>query len=118
MKKWIFISLTAGLLAMSPSALLAQSSTNSTPNSGATTPSPKKGADRAKVLAILGMTNKDLKGMAPEDRRAKVKDAAEKKITELEQKKAAGSLTTKGQSDLDTLKKFVSHGKGKKKSDS
>jgi hypothetical protein len=121
MKKWIAVSLTAGLLSISPSALLAQSSTNATSNAEQiTTPAPKaakqaddakkKGEQRRQVLAILGLTKADLKSLTAEDRTAKIKDAADKKIAELEKKKADGSLSDKEETDLALLKKFERHG--------
>ena len=129
MKKWITISLATGLLAICPSALLADSSTNSTANSGQiTTPTPgaakktddakKKGAQRREVMAILGLTKADLKDLAPEDRTAKIKEAADKKIAELQKMQAAGTLTEKEQSNLALLKKFEQKGHAKKKTDS
>jgi hypothetical protein len=118
MKNWITISIAAGLLAISSSALLADTATNSLPNSGQnTTKSPdaaKKAAERRQLLAILGISRADLKGLTPEDRKAKIKEAADKKMAELEQKQTAGSLTAKEQSDLDLLKKFEHHAHAKK----
>jgi hypothetical protein len=122
MKNWITVSLAAGLLAISPSALLADSSTNSTPNTGQlTSPKPdaaKKGAQRREIMAILGISKVDLKGLTQEDKAAKLKAAADKKIAELEKKQTAGSLTDKEQSDLALLKKFEKHGRAKAKTDS
>jgi hypothetical protein len=129
MKKWITVSIAAGLLAICPSALRADNSTNSTANSAQiTTPAPnatqktedakKKGAQRREVMDILGMTKADLKGLTSEDRTAKIKDAADKKIEELEKKAVAGSLTDKEQSNLALLKKFERHGHAKAKTNS
>ena len=128
MRKFIVISLTAGLLAIGPCALFADSSTNSPANSAQTTNTPsapkkgldaeKKGQQRRELMTILGVTKADLKGLTPEDRNAKIKTLATKKISELEAKQTAGSLTTKEQSDLALLKKFEKHAHAKKKTDS
>jgi hypothetical protein len=122
MNKWITVSLVAGLLAICPSALLAQNSTNSTANSGQVTPpapnAAKKGEQRREIMAILGISRADLKSLTPEDRTAKLKEAADKKIAELETKQAAGSLTDKEQSNLVLLKKFEHRGHAKPKTDS
>jgi hypothetical protein len=131
MSKWITVSLAAGLLAICPSALLADSSTNSTANSGQiTTPTPtpdtakkeadakKKGAQRREVMAILGISRADLKGLTTEAKSAKLKAAADAKIAELQTKQAAGTLTSKEQTNLALLKKFEHHGHGKAKANS
>jgi hypothetical protein len=114
MKKWITASLAAGLLAICPSALLADSSTNSSPNTGSLTTTkpdaPKKGEQRRQIMAILGITKAELKGLAAEDKTAKLKEAAHKKIAELEAKQTASSLTETEQSNLALLKKFEKHG--------
>ena len=107
----------AGLLAAWPSALLAQNSTNSTPNAGqgaAQTPSAAERREQLhEVMGILGINGKDLKGLSRQERRAKIRSAAERKIAELNQKKAAGTLTGKEQGDLDLLRRFVHHRKDK-----
>jgi putative heme degradation protein len=129
MSKWITVSLAAGLLAICPSALRAQSSTNSAANSGQiTTSTPdtakkeadakKKGAQRREVMAILGITRADLKGLTTGAKSARLKAAADAKIAELQSKQAAGTLTSKEQSNLALLKKFEHHGHGKAKTDS
>jgi hypothetical protein len=117
MKKWIIVSFAAGLLAVSPSALRAQNATNSTPNPGQgatqTPDASQKKALRRQILAILGISPKELKGLAPADRRAKIKAAVETKVAALKQKEAAGTLTAQEQSDLDLLKKFAQHRRAK-----
>jgi hypothetical protein len=122
MRKWIAVSLAAGFLAISPSALVAQSSTNSTTNSGQTTTTKpdaaKKAEQHRQIMAILGITKADLKGLTPEERAAKIKTATDNKIAELEKKQAAGTLTEKEQSDLALLKKSQHHGHAKAKTDS
>ena len=114
MKKLMTVSVVAALLAICSPSLLAQDTTNTPPNAAQTPDAAKKGAQMRQILAILGMDRKDLKGLAPEDRRAKIKDAADKKIAELQQKKADGTLTDKEQSNLALLQKFEQHGKAKK----
>lgn len=126
MKKLIIVPLLAGLFSISSSTLLAQTLTNATPNTGQLAPNSrgatkntddakKKGAPRREVMAILGFTRADFKGLTPENRAAKLKDAANKKIAELESKQTAGSLTEKEQTDLALLKKFEHHGHAKAK---
>ena len=58
-----------------------------------------------------------LKGMTPEDRRAKIKDATDQKISLLQQKKADGTITPDEQSDLAFLQSMHHHGKGKSAGD-
>jgi len=115
MKNWITVSLAAGMLAASPSAVLAQDSTNTAPNAaqGAVqTPSAaERKAELHDVLAILGITRKDLKPLTREERREKINAAAKNMITALDQKLAAGTLTPKEQSDLSVLKRFMHHHK-------
>jgi hypothetical protein len=129
MRKWITVLLAAGLLTICPSSLRADVTTNSTPNPGQiTTDTPgagkkgldakNKGAQRREIIALLGMKRSDLKGLTPEERTSKLKSAADKKIAELETKKAAGSLTDKEESNLTLLKKFERHAHAKKKTDS
>ena len=127
MKRFITVSLTAGLLAIGSSALLADSATNSTANSAQTvTPSApakasdteKKTQERRRFMALLGVGKGELKGLSPEDRKTKIKSLADKKISELEAKQTAGSITDKEQSDLSLLKKFEKRAKTKPKTDS
>ncbi len=48
---------------------------------------------REKMLKELGLNPDDLKDLTPEQRMAKIKEASDKKYTELEKKKADGTLT-------------------------
>jgi hypothetical protein len=121
MKKLVTLSLAAGLLAMMPVVAHADSSTNSTSSATTQTPDAKKkhqAEQRQKIMAILKIDRKDLKGLSKEDRQAKIKEAADQMIADLEKRKADGAITAQEQTDLDTLKKFVQHAKAAKKSDS
>ncbi|HEX3720578.1 MAG TPA: hypothetical protein VH595_21715 [Verrucomicrobiae bacterium] len=119
MKRILILTLAAGMLSIVTPALMAQVSTN-TPGQN-TTQNPDLRAQRReehrKVMELLGLNQKDLKALSPEDRRAKIKEAADPKIAALEQKKADGTITAEEQSDLTLLQKAVHHGK-KAKSDS
>jgi len=129
MKKFMTVSLAAGLLAICTSALRADDTTNSPATSApttTTTPSvPKKALDpekralqRRELMSILGLTRAELKGLTTEDRNAKIKTLADKKITELEAKQTAGSITSKEQSNLALLKKFEHRAHAKPKTES
>ncbi|HEY3913764.1 MAG TPA: hypothetical protein VGN61_04685 [Verrucomicrobiae bacterium] len=124
MKRTLILTLAAGMLSTVTPALMAQVSTNVTgttineqqnsdQNSDA---QAKRRQDRRKAMELIGLNPKDLKGMSPEDRRAKIKTAAEPKITALEQKKTNGTITADEQADLTLLKKLV-HPGHKAKSD-
>lgn len=119
MKRIFILILAAGMISAVTPALMAQVSTNSPGQN--TTQNPDLRAQRReehrKVMALLGLSPKDLKGLSPEDRRAKIKDAADPKIAALEQKKADGTITAEEQSDLTLLQRLVHHGH-KAKSDS
>ena len=69
-------------------------------------------------MAILGVTKGDFKGLTPEDRNAKIKTLVEKKVSELEAKQTAGSITSKEQSNLALLKKFEHRAHAKPKTES
>ena len=122
MKKFITVSLAAGLLAICPSALRADDTTNSPATSAPTTTTtptaPKKALQRRELMSILGLTRADLKGLTTEDRNTKIKTLADKKITELEAKQTAGSITSKEQSNLALLKKFEHRAHAKPKTES
>ena len=60
---------------------------------------------RRQMLARLGLTPQDLKCLAPADRRAKIKAAAETRVAALQQKQAGGALTPEEQSDLTFLQR-------------
>ena len=126
--KRIIICLTAGLLIAGTSSLMADSSTNSTSQTQVQTPGQKlkdmtpeerkayladhpelakKAQERKAAYERMGLTRKDLKDLSPDDRKAKIKEAADKAVAELEQKKAAGSLTEQEQADLDYIKNTV-----------
>jgi hypothetical protein len=52
--------------------------------------------------------------MSPEDRKAKIKDAAETTVTQLEAKKASGGLSEQEQTDLDFIKNNILNHKHRK----
>jgi hypothetical protein len=119
MKRILILSLAAGMLSIGTPALLAQVSTNSTGQSATQQPDPQqRQQDRRRLYKILELNPKDLKGLSPEERRAKVKDATDQKISQLEQKKTAGTITPEEQSDLTFLESHQKHGKKKAASDS
>jgi hypothetical protein len=103
---------------------MAQVSTNVTgtvineqPNNGQDSDAQaKRRQDRRKAMELIGLNPKDLKGLSPEDRRAKIKAAADPKIAALQEKKAAGTITADEQADLTLLQKLV-HPGHKPKSD-
>lgn len=100
-------------------ALVAQVSTNTTSQTVTQTPTPQqRQLERRKLLKILGLTQQELKGLAPADRRTRIKDATNQKITELQQKVTDGSITAQEQSDLAFLQKSLKHGKAKPPTDS
>lgn len=110
MNKNLILCLTAGLLAWTAPALVAQST--NTPESSQTQPSTaNRRADRRELLRILGLNPQDLKSMTPEDRRAKIKEATQQKLSELKQEKDAGTITDQGQQDLTFLETHMHHHK-------
>jgi len=98
---------------------MAQSTTAST-NSAPATPGEKHhGANseqRKAIMKLLGLNPADLKSLTPEERKDKVKEAADKYIASMKAKKASGTLTAEQQSDLDKVEKFVAH-QGHKKAE-
>jgi hypothetical protein len=119
MKRFLIITLAAGMLSAVTPALMAQVSTNSPGQSSTLTPDQrvKQREDRKKVLELLALNPKDLKGLTPEDRRAKIKAAADPKIAALKLKKDNGTITADEQADLTLLQNFLHHGGHKTKSD-
>ncbi len=118
MKKLVIITMAAGFMAISSTSLFAYEPTNSVPS--ADQPVKKKVdpakriEERRKFLASVGLAQADLKGLSPQNRKAKVKAAVDAKISALEQKQSAGSLTTEEQTNLAKLKKFEQHQVAKK----
>jgi uncharacterized protein (DUF305 family) len=108
MKRNLFLCLTAGLLAWTAPALVAQS-TNAPSTLQNQTPTADRRANRKELLRILGLDAQDLKSMTPEDRRAKIKDATAQKLSELKQEKDAGTITDQGQKDLAFLQAHMGH---------
>jgi hypothetical protein len=119
MKRIIVITLAAGLLSAGSPALVAQVSTNTTVQTETAKPTPEqRQADRRKLMKILGLTGKDLKGLSPEDRRTRIKDATDQKIAQFQQAKADGTITPEQEADLAFLQKRLKHAGGKTKTDS
>ena len=118
MKRILILTLAAGLLSAGTPALMAQVSTNSPgQNEIQNSNGQKRQLERRKLMQILGLTPKELKGLAPEERRAKIKEATDQKIAQLQQKKADGSITTEEQSNLAFLQKRLQRAAGKPASD-
>ena len=118
MKRILILTLAAGLFSAGTPALVAQVSTNAPGQNETQNPAPhKRQADRRKMMKLLGLDSKELKGLTPEERRAKIKEASDQKIAQLQQKKADGTITTEEQSDLAFLEKRMEHAGAKSKSD-
>jgi hypothetical protein len=114
MKRIIILGLAGCLVSAGTPALLAQVSTNSPGQTAPQSPgTQQKHEQRRELMRILGMNPKDLKGMAPADRRAKIKEAADQKVAELQQQKTAGTITAEGQTDLAFLQNYLQHTKRK-----
>ncbi len=86
MKKLSLLYLAAGLLLLGRSRP-ARGRHQQSPRHGQQTGAAPR-IDNAKYMQIIGLKREDLKGLTPEDRRAKIKDATEKKVAELQQKKS------------------------------
>jgi Spy/CpxP family protein refolding chaperone len=118
MKRILILTLAAGLLSVGTPALVAQVSTNSPGQNG--TPNPdahKKQMERRKMMKLLGLTQQELKGLTPEERHARIKEATDQKIAQLQQKKADGTITAEEVSDLAFLQKRGEHAAAKAASD-
>jgi anti-sigma28 factor (negative regulator of flagellin synthesis) len=117
MKRLIILTLAAGMLSAGTPALLAQVSTNAPTQTTGAKPTPQqRKADRARLMKLIGLSGKELKSFTPEERRTKIKDATDQKITELKQEKTSGTLSADGQSDLAFLESHQKHAH-KRKSD-
>jgi hypothetical protein len=113
MKK-ILTCLTAGLLIIGAQSVMAQTaSTTTSTNAPSVTPGTKHhGAnpeERKAMMKLLGLAPADLKGLSPEDRKAKIKEAADKYIASMKAKQANGTLTDEQQADLEKVEKFAAH---------
>jgi hypothetical protein len=114
MKRILVVTMVAGMLSAWTPALMAEVSTNSTGQTVTQTPTAQqRQADRRKLMKILGLDAKELKGLTPAERRTKIKDATDQKIALLEQQKADGTITADGQSDLAFLESYQHRGKAK-----
>jgi hypothetical protein len=108
MKNLKLILIVAGLVATcAPVSLLAQDATT-TPNTNR--PAFRQGAQqRGEFMKSLGLDPQEMKGLTPEQRQAKMKEAIDKKMTELQKKKADGTITEQEQTQLDRLQKMKDH---------
>ena len=97
----------AGLVAGATPALLADG-TNQPPKTFHANPEAR--AENQKILEIVGLTRADLKGLAPADRREKVKAAVQAKLAEFKQKQADGAITPQEKSDFALLQKHARKG--------
>jgi hypothetical protein len=101
--------LVAGLLIVSaPTFVVAQDSTNTPPAAPAAPAAHPHAGGQAALLKAIGLTREDLKGLSPEDRKAKVKSAADAKFAAL---KAKTDLTDAEKKDLAVIQKFEDHAK-------
>ena len=105
MKK-IVTCLAAALLAVGAPSLMAQSNTNCASPPATQAPAKHRRED---ILKLVGLTRADVKGLTPQERRAKIMQAATNVVAELQAKKANGTLTPAGQARLDRLEKFLAH---------
>ncbi len=75
----------------------------------------RRGEEMKKMAKDLGLDPEELKKLPEDERRAKVKAAAEKKLTELQKKKTDGSITDSEKETLEKLemrKKFMEQRRG------
>jgi hypothetical protein len=107
MKKQLFIYMTVGALSWTAPVLMAQS----TNNASTTDSQAQHKQDRQELLRIVGLTRADLKDLSPEDRKAKVKEAVETKVSELKKLKADGPITPAQEQDLAFLQSHAGHHK-------
>ncbi len=129
MKNIRIIWIVAALLAAGTPALVAQTTTNAPTNAAAPASGQISAADLQALRTMtpeqrqefikthpamrrqaaesyftrLGVNPADLKDLTPAQRQAKMSEAVDKKIAELEKKKAAGSITADDQKFLDQL---------------
>jgi len=107
MKKIIYI--TSGLFVASISGLLAQ--TDVAPAQPSQTVPPQRAPivrpalSPGNFLKDIGLNAEDLRNLPPQERNAKIKEAMDKKIGELNKKKADGTLTPDEQNELSNLEK-------------
>lgn len=103
MKRISTLTLTFGLLACSSLVSLAQTApSNAAPAAVATTNKVGSTA-RPNLLQIIGLTPKELNGLSSTERNAKIKAAVDKRIADLEKKKATTALTDQETRDLALL---------------
>lgn len=106
-----FVYLLAGALALGfTSVSHAEDKPAGRPGHGEFSPE-----QREKFASELGLNVEELKKLTPAERMVKVKEASEKKITELQKKKADGTLTDSEKETLkhlETRKQMMEHRKG------
>ena len=107
MMKTTLLSIIAGLLALGSPALLAQEASTNKPPAAV----HKNAAQTDKRLEAIGLTRADLKGLTPDERKAKIKQATETKVTELNAKETAGTITDQEKKQLAALQRRLDHPK-------
>lgn len=98
--------IAVGLLALGAQSMMAQTNTNSVTAPGTHTPGHHRPVD---ILKLVGLTPADVKDLTPAERRAKIVQAANTVVAELQAKKTDGTLTPEGQERLTRLEKFLAH---------
>jgi hypothetical protein len=92
----------------------ATDSTTSTNSAPALKHHHGNGEERKAMMKILGLSKEDLKDLTPKERQAKVKETAQKYVTDMKAKKASGALTEEQEADLAKVEKFLAHSGHKK----
>jgi|GEM_PF-1331103 len=131
MKRKLFITLAAGLIALSTPALFADDAKpadkpanrpnreelreklkNMTPEERKEwmDKHPEFQKQREEFAKNLGLNPDELKKLTPEERQAKIKEAVAKKIAELQKKKTDGTITDKETEILARLEKMKNFG--------
>src|SRR4051812_431154 len=70
------------------------------------TPGRGAGGGMGEFVKQLGLDPEEIKNLPPEERRAKIMEAAKNKKAELEKKKAAGTLTDEEKKTLERMQNF------------
>src|SRR5580700_7110938 len=100
--KRILTCLTAGLLVIGAQSLMAQAADSTTTSTNSAPALKHRGnpEERKAMMKILGLSKEDLKDLTPQERQAKVKETAQKYVTDMKAKKASGALTEEQEADL------------------
>ena len=61
------------------------------------------------MLKLVGLTAADVKDLAPKERRAKIKEAAEAVSAKLKAKQTDGSITPKEEKRLKEIERLLTH---------